>query len=329
LLLDKYELWSRRMFRSWSPRADGALLIGFPFSPLVYAARRLRAQAVPYVVDIGDPWVLTIAGGRPATRNFARARARRAERRLWTHAAGAIVTTDAQAVRLRERFPELPVLVRPNGFDPIAAAQISREPAAQHVTPKPVLRLAHFGAMLAARLNVQAFLERLADSGVWERVEFHQYGRDWASALRQQRGVQPIFHEPRPWPEIVATAHQYDAAVVIGNRDPTTLPSKAVVYLQLPVPRLAVVEDDRRDSLADYVSNKPGWLTVRADAADGPARVHEHVSRPWVPEELAPPESESWGEASKEVAEFLDRVLCDGRGRVDATNIGAPSDAIV
>ena len=61
-LLDKHELWSRRRFRGWRPDCDAALLIGFPFSPLSEAARRLTAAEIPYVVDAGDPWVLTGPG---------------------------------------------------------------------------------------------------------------------------------------------------------------------------------------------------------------------------------------------------------------------------
>ena len=123
LLFDKYELWSRRRFRSWSPDADGALLIAFPFSPVFYASRRLAERQIPFVVDAGDPWVLT--GADPAVSGAALARARTAERQLWATAAGAILTTEAQARALSALFPHLKLLVRPNGFAPGSRARLT------------------------------------------------------------------------------------------------------------------------------------------------------------------------------------------------------------
>jgi hypothetical protein len=308
LLLDKFEFWSRRRFGSWRPQADGALLIGFPFSPLAYASRRLAAGGIPYVVDIGDPWVLTVAGGRPTIRHLARVRAIRAERRMWAAAAGAVVTTEAQASALRELVPELQVLVRPNGYAP--TAQTVRAIAASPRLPSSKqLCLAHFGAIYTARLNFDPLLKRLAGSQIWDKIEFHQYGSDWTGALKEQRDVRVVFHEQRPWPEVIRVASQYDLAVVIGNRDPTTLPSKAVEYLQLPIPRLAIVEDDGVDSLAGYVADKPGWVVIRADETSPDALIHMHLSREWTDSELAPPSTECWDHVAGQIGRFVLRML--------------------
>src|SRR5207244_6715443 len=57
-LLDKFEPWSWRHLRSL-PSADAAYLIAAPFSPLAYSVRSLVRAKVPYVVDVGDPCVLT------------------------------------------------------------------------------------------------------------------------------------------------------------------------------------------------------------------------------------------------------------------------------
>jgi hypothetical protein len=312
VLLDKFEVWSRRRFRSWRPTAAGALLVGFPFSPLAYASRRLAAAGIPYVVDIGDPWVLTVAGGRPATQSLARMRARLAERRMWAAAAGAVVTTESQSFALRRLFPELQVLVRPNGFAPVDQARSHAEAPPKSSSSNSLLRLAHFGDILTPRLQFGPFLERLARTGMWERIEFHQFGSDWTGRLRGQRDVRVVFHEPRPWSEIVEVAAEYDLAVVVGNRDPSTLPSKAVVYLQLPIPRLAVVEDDRNDELAHYVADKPGWIVLRADGLDGAELIDSHISRRWTSAELAPPATESWDHVSEEITQFVFRVLSTG-----------------
>lgn len=323
IMLDKFEVWSRRRFHAWRPNAVGALLIGFPFSPLVYAARRLQAEGMPYVVDIGDPWVLTIAGGRPATRNFGRMRARSAERRLWSRAAGAVVTTESQASALRRFFPQLQVLVRPNGFAPEDAARTAAHEPDRSSASNTRLRLVHFGDIFAARLRIESFLSSLALSGRWDEIEFHQYGRDWTGVLKVQTDVQAVFHDRRPWSEIIELAEQYDLAVVVGNLDPTTLPSKAISYLQLPIPRLAVVQDDRNDALADYVSGKPGWMVLRAEGSDAPEAIARHTSRNWTSAELAPPATEAWDNVSREVSQFVLGAL---RGNVTPGRAASESE---
>jgi hypothetical protein len=300
-LLDKFEPWSWRRFRSWEPAAEGALLIGFPFSPVVYAARRLQQSGIPYIVDAGDPWVLT--GKHPELRGVGRLRALAAERRLWSGAAGAILTTHAQASALQTLFPALRLLVRPNGFfpaDDLARVQIPP----QAVRPGSRLRLAHYGDISSDRVPIDAFLKTLARSGHWREVEFHQFGQDWTGKLQSLRDLRVVFHDPRPWSEVVAAAHRYDLAVVIGNRDPMLLPSKAVAYLQLPIPRLAVVAD-ANNAVTDYVRGKPGWLVLGAGDSTAAAQTYLHVSRSWTANQLAAPLSESWDQVCSDVRGFI------------------------
>src|SRR4051812_13456857 len=54
VVLDNYEVWSRRVMlpRLRTIEADGAVLIGFPFSPVGLAAQALLERGIPYVVDI-------------------------------------------------------------------------------------------------------------------------------------------------------------------------------------------------------------------------------------------------------------------------------------
>jgi hypothetical protein len=311
VLLDKFELWSRRRFRSWRPDAAGALLIGFPFSPLVYAARRLQASGIPYVVDVGDPWALTAAHGRSINRNLGLRRARSAERRLWSGAAGAVVTTAGQASALRQLFPQLPVLIRPNGLVSVGPPQDSAGFGTTSRADDSVLRLAHFGDIYAARLEIVRFLASLARDGSWDRVEFHQYGSDWTGHLRAQDVVTVTFHEPRPWSEVVDVAVEFDLAVVIGNRDPKMLPSKAVEYLQLPIPRLAVVEDDHGDALAQYVADKRGWIVLRVDGSGSAEAIRGHLDQGWSQADLLPPDEERWDHVGAEVVRFFLQVIED------------------
>ena len=322
MMLDKYEFWAWRRFRSWQPHADAALLIGFPFSPLVYAARLLTAHGVPYVVDAGDPWVVTSL--RAEARGLARIRGRRAEYALWRGAAGAVVTTEAQANALRSLFPNLPTLVRPNGFSIADQSAFYAPNRASARTSSSVLRLVHFGEINSERVPIARFLEALAQSGIWDEVQFHQYGSDWTRSLNRLSKVAVVLHSPRVWREIITIAGDYDLAVVVGNRDPMLLPSKAVPYLQLPIPRLALVEDDE-NALAHYIRDKRGWMLAHVYAMDAAEKVRMHISRKWSRTELAPPASESWDCVTEEIMQFLDQVLttrksvqtqhsCVGRG---------------
>jgi hypothetical protein len=321
VLLDKYELWSRHRFRSWHPDAGGGLLVGYPFSPLVYASRRLAESGIPYVVDAGDPWVLTSA--MPAARSVGRLRGNAAEYRMWAGASGAVVTTQAQAQALRRLFPKLRILVRPNGFAPLGHPRPNLAIRRHAHGPGSCLRMAHFGDISSVRVGVVSFLEQLARTGSWSEMEFHQYGTDWTGALGRLRDVRVVFHEPRPWSEIVSAAARYDLAVVVGNRDPALLPSKAVAYLQLPIPRLALVGGGTDDALTQYVADKPGWTVIPVDGADGVDKIQTHLSRGWTAAELAPPATESWVRVTSEIRSFLDAVL---KGRTSKPRPAADLD---
>ena len=308
-LLDKFEPWSAKRFRSWHPEGTGALLIGFPFSPLVYAARVLVERDVPYVVDVGDPWVLT--ADCPSVRGVARRRSIRSERRLWSEAAGAIVTTRSQAACLGELFPSLPLLVRPNGYpvgqndpgysEPIQAA-MARRPI-----DSSVLKIAHFGMISSVRIDIAEFLIGLSRSGIWKHIEFHQYGPDWTGSLKSlgSSAISVHFHDYESWDEVLASARAFDLAIVIGNRDPKQLPSKAIAYLQLPIARLAVVEDVHHDELAEFALGRSGWLVVGMDEVDACSRIQQHAARSWLPDELKTQFEDSWTAVANGVDGFL------------------------
>jgi glycosyltransferase involved in cell wall biosynthesis len=304
VLLDKHEPWSRARFRRWPADVDGALLIGYPFSPVSEAARALRAAGVPYVVDAGDPWVLT---GPGPNRFVGRWRSLRAERRLWAGAAGAIVTTREQARVLSSLFPALPLLVRPNGYEPVGPATAPVDAPLRDGR----LRLVHFGNLYAARLDVRGFLEQLRATGPWAEISLTLYGQDWTGILRRPpSGVTVRLEDPLPWPAAVRTAREFDLALAVGNVNPAQLPSKAVQYLALPIPRLALVESLAHSAaLGEYVSDKPGWLVVGLDTPDPGTAVAQHLSRTWTAAALHPPASEAWPVVAGEIAGFVEKCL--------------------
>lgn len=297
-LLDKWEPWSAKRLGRWRPRVDGALLIGHPYSPLVYAARRLRRAGIPYVVDVGDPWVLT--SHDTELKGVGRWRAARAEKQLWRGAAGGVLTTKGQAEAIAALAPGIRTLVRPNGYDQLGSPAAPRRRRSGND-----LRIAHFGMFNHQRLDPRPLLSELAQSGRWERVVFAQFGDDFVGFLDQPpAGVEIERNATYPWPQVLERALDYDLALVVGNVNPNQLPSKAVQYLTLPIPRLAI-SSGAEDSLADYVADKPGWLTLRPQQEDAASLVSAHADRAWSAAELAPPPSEAWPAAAATIAEFV------------------------
>jgi hypothetical protein len=306
-LLDKWEPWSLRQLGRWEPEVDAGLLIAYPWSPVTYAARRLHRAGVPYVVDAGDPWVLTSPG--TDTRLLAKYRCRHAERAIWSGAAGAVVTTRQQADVISAHFPALPILVRPNGYEPGEAAA----PAAPRARDPECLRLVHYGMLSFVRVDVGGMLERLVASGRWKSISFTQYGDDHAGMLaRAPASVEIDLRPQQPWPEVLAGASQYDLAIVVGNWLTGQLPSKAVQYMTLPIPRLALSERQSDDALAEYVSGRSGWLALAKGDADAGQRVWEHVNRGWGVADLAPPAEEAWPQVAARIADFVDRCVAGG-----------------
>ena len=308
-LIDPLEPWSWKALAGRSLDADVAMLIGYPFSPLVAAAGGLRRHGVPYVVDISDPWALTRSDGQAPTLRDRRSAA--LERRLWSGAAAGIVTTAAQGRDLRKLVPGLDILVRPNGYTDVGAVR-----AAPRVAADDELRIGHFGSLYAPRVDITSFLRRLVESGRWRRVVLQQYGRDHYGELRRfEKLVTVQQRNPVPWPEAVRlAAEEIDIGLVVGNTDVRQLPSKAIEYLTLPVPRLALTGGQAGDALADYVDGKPGWLTLSVDDPDAATRVWDHICRRWTVEELTAPADESWQRVAEQLASFVLRKSAGGAG---------------
>jgi hypothetical protein len=232
-----------------------------------------------------------------------------AERALWESAAGGIVTTEGQARAIRAVMPGLNVLVRPNGYSEVEIPSSSRR-----VESEDELRVAHFGDLYAPRIDISGFLRRLAASKVWRRVVLYQYGRDAIGMLEELSDVLRV--EVRPpilWNDVVRfSATAVDLALVVGNKDARQLPSKAVEYMTLPVPRLAVTLG-AGDALSEYVGTKRGWLVLSADTVDPGPLVAHHVRRQWTAEELSPSPEEAWNRVAAEIAGFVRQRCLDAR----------------
>lgn len=304
ILYDPKEPWSIRRFARWEPQADAAVMVAAPWSPPSWAGRRLRAAGIPYVLDVGDPWALTPL--KPLPRTPATWRAMRDETAMWEGASGGMVTTRQQGQALASRFPGVELLVRPNGYEPDAAGAVTA------VAPRDpsVLRLVHFGLIYGARLDVMPLLARLRDSGRWRSVSFTQYGDIFERKLDgAPEGVEVRRRPAVPWREVVASIGDFDAAVVLGNLTGDLLPSKAIQYLTLPIPRIAVTDTEREDALAEFAAEREAWLAISPDAPDPATEVAALVDRDWSAAELRAPEADAWPAVGARLAEFVNARL--------------------
>ncbi len=305
IALDRWEPWAARRLRGWQPDVDAALLIGYPWSPLTRAARHLAHRGIPYVVDAGDPWVVTEPGALP--RSISIWRARRAELPLWRDAAGVVVTTRQQADRALELFPHLQILVRPNGYVPVPDSVVPAQAAGRDPAS---LTLAHFGTISPIRVDVVPLLAALQSTGRWREITFVQFGDDYAGMLNLvPEGVRVERQPTQPWGEIVARAADFDAAVVLGNQRGDLLPSKAVQYLTLPIPRIAVTNGEPDDALAIYAKAHRGWMIAADGDPEAAGQVWEHLAREWPAEDLAAPDEESWSNVAVQVAAFVESCV--------------------
>jgi hypothetical protein len=305
LVLDHLEIPARMVMRGWRPSGRGALLIGWPYSPIYIAALHLVAAGIPYVVDVGDPWVLTEPAPPGWPRRLSVLRAKAAETFLWRHAAAGVVTTEMQARGLQAHFPDLELLVRPNGY------LASDEPGARGASPDAgsddgELRLVHFGSINSRRVPIGEWLSALPGAAGIRRVRFANYGSvNHPELLRAEDPAVAIeAHDAVNWARACEIARTFDAAVVVGNADPAKLPSKAIQYLTLPVPRIALTAIGNGGELAAFAAQRPGFVQAGLDSPEDVPRVIAHVRRAWSEEELRPSAGDSWDEVGREVVRF-------------------------
>jgi hypothetical protein len=168
------------------------------------------------------------------------------------------------------------------------------------------------------RIDLAPVLAALRATGPWESISLAQFGDDFTDMLeRLPVEIEVERHPSYPWPEVVSLALDHDLAIVVGNVNPGQLPSKAVQYLTLPIPRVAFTGGSG-DALASYVRDLPGWLVVSPDDRDIGRRVAQHVGRDWSPEELRPPVGEAWPSVVEELIRFFERCTCIGGPRSGA-----------
>jgi hypothetical protein len=314
VVLDRFEIPARLGMRGWKPSARGALLVAWPFSPIHVAASHLVAAGIPYVVDAGDPWVLTEPLAASWSRPLPRRRAKAAETFLWRHAAAGVLTTERQARALKSLFPDLDLLVRPNGYTPAEPA-VGREEPGNEANDGPdrhalraggELRLVQFGSVNPRKLPMGGWLSRLRRAAGLTRVRFASYGSVNRPDLLESEDPAVVVeaHEPVEWARACQIARGFDAAVVVANTNPDELPSKSIQYMTLPIPRVAVTASSDPGELGAFAAQRPGFIAVDVDSREDVPRLISHLRRGWSHEELSPPAGDSWAEVARQVVRF-------------------------
>jgi hypothetical protein len=103
------------------------------------------------------------------------------------------------------------------------------------------------------------------------------------------------------------------------------MPSKAVQYLTLPIPRIALTNDQPDDALRDFVAGRPGWTVLTEDQADAAAHVWELVAHDWTAADLQAPESEAWPQVARQIADFVEARVGDVGGTPQHATAGLAS----
>jgi len=220
---------------------------------------------------------------------------------------GAVVTSRRVGDAIGDRFPNLRVLVRPNGYEVVKNGPIAYE---RNARDRTAIRLVYYGTLYGPRVSVGGFLRALLDSELWKQVSFTQYGDVWDDALDDLdaaalSGVEVVRRPAVPWERAIHEASHFDAAMVIANLSGLGPPSKVFQYMTLPLPRIVLTVDCEGDETARFVRGLTGWLVVSSSDAELPARISAHVGRDWTASELQPPASESWPRVAQDISNFV------------------------
>jgi glycosyltransferase involved in cell wall biosynthesis len=264
-------LRARSVIRRFRPQV--VVSSGPPHSAHLVAGLATMGSAVPWLIDLRDPW----AGPLPkiweshrilGTRMF-RVAAPRLERLAFRTAQGIITNTHQLAAALAARYPDVPVVCVPNGVD-----AESLPPPARHKYPG--LGIAYAGTLYTGRdlgpvvQALRAFLERhpeAAQAGAKLRVAGQAddgHARAFYNAVAAAGMEQYVeVLGPLPRAEALNVVSRSRLAVVLAQQQELQIPAKLYELVTMGVSTLVVAP---RGSAAGVEGNRVG--AVVRDAAD-------------------------------------------------------------
>lgn len=256
---------------------DGIITVSLPFTAhLVGYSIKRRHPALPWIVDVGDPFACQ---DKEAPNNYALHRRRNAlwERKVFASSDYVSVTNQTMSELYASMFPE--VRSRLRVIPPCAPADVRRSDTSIFRTNGAV-RMVYAGRLYGG-IRSPRFLLALhrALSGILERrCELHFIGdvSDYADDFRSCAGDGTIFiHGVQSHATTLSALSAADVLVNIANTTSYQLPSKIVEYAAMgkKILNLITAEDDQSTCLLqDY----PAALTLH-DAGTGPTP--DQVSR--------------------------------------------------
>jgi len=314
-------------YRAWfSLKSAGDRLLREQHFDLVYFSttqfvatalgrRWLQRFAVPFVVDIQDPW-RTDYYERPGAPpppggwkyRFARWQAAHLEERSWREAAGFVSVSEDYLAQLRLRYPWFSA--RPAAVIPFGAPEedfalvrqhrelapaFVREPGAVHLVSVgvvgPIMRTA-LELLFAGVRNL-----RTLDPDAAGRLRLHFIGTSYAPAGRAELSVLPIaracgvegVHEETGrvgYFTAISTLLASDAVLILGSDDPAYNPSKIANCYLAAKPALALTP---AGSALDRMVRELNFATLATwPASDGVSSVTEFLRQLLHPATAAP-----------------------------------------
>jgi O-antigen/teichoic acid export membrane protein/glycosyltransferase involved in cell wall biosynthesis len=301
---------ARRLVKSFAP--DVVVSSGPPHSAHLVACLATAGRRARWLVDLRDPWpqMLTqVERWDPVHATYlARLFMPLLERGVMERSDGMLANTRPLATRLAARYPRLPVVWVPNGFDP------ARRPGARGPASATFV-ISHIGTLYGNRTGESAlealrkYVDRraLRPGDIRLEVVGHAEHRHRArfdravSRLNLEQYV--VLAGPLPGPEAIDRLYHSQLSLVLARGQKLQVPAKLYESIGMGVPTLALAE---ADSATAQEARRLGAFVADPDDLERIAGIFELAHRQGpktckVPSEILYPQ----------IAEEVSRLLSD------------------
>lgn len=247
---------------------DGLVTSSVPFtSHLVGLAANARTPALPWIVDIGDPFSFDLGAPPNNMRLYSRLN-RRVEADVFSRARAVTVTTEPTRREYARLFPQSAEKL--SVIPPLLSLQSGPVDAAPFF-PKAEGRIRMvFVGTFYRKIRSPEFLlrvfDRLLKTEIGERLELHLVGRlhdcdDLLAPYQPLVGRHVFIHGMLDRGAAHAAMREADVLVNVGNDNIYQLPSKLVEYVSVGRPVLNVVKTEADNSL-DFFRGHPASFSL-------------------------------------------------------------------